>query len=333
MSAQQADPFRERRGSPRRRTIRALGCDWRVAYDDPALLALAESALGGLPRLERAARAPVLDLEIRSAPDDGLMRGRAPPPVRMSSGAGWLCGVIDAGNYALVDHAQRSALVSISPRMARFAYHARYELIEFAVFTLLARSLALVPLHAACFGWRGRAVLVLGDSGAGKSTLCLQALREGFEFLSEDSVFVAPNTLVAAGLPTFLHLRDDALHFVAGDPLFEVIRRSPYIRRRSGARKREIDLRRAPVRLAGGLQRVVAVVVLNAASARGQRPLTPMAAARLARSLAATQPYAAGQPGWMQFRQRIARVPAFELRRAPPAQGLRELRKLLGRGA
>jgi hypothetical protein len=251
----------------------------------------------------------------------------------MSSGAGWLCGAIDAANYALVNPASGSALVSISPSMARFGYHARYELVEFAVLTLLARSLALVPLHAACFGWRGRAVLVLGDSGAGKSTLCLQALREGFEFLSEDSVFVAPGNLAAAGLPSYLHLHDDARQFIAGDPLLEVIRRSPYIRRRSGARKREIDLRDARVRLANGLQRVVAVIVLNAAAARGRAALTPIAAAALARALAATQPYAAGQPGWMQFRRRIARVPAFELRRAPPGQGLRELRALLGRGA
>jgi hypothetical protein len=57
--------------------------------------------------------------------------------------------------------------------MLRFPYHARYELIEFAVFTLAARAQGLVPLHAACVGEEGRGLLLMGESGAGKSTASL----------------------------------------------------------------------------------------------------------------------------------------------------------------
>ena len=99
----------------------------------------------------------------------------------MSAGAGWLCGVVDAANYALVCPAGRSALVSISTSMLRHAYHARYELLEFAALTLLGRGMPLVPLHAACVGVRGAGVLLIGDSGAGKSTLCAAALASGWD--------------------------------------------------------------------------------------------------------------------------------------------------------
>ncbi len=67
------------------------------------------------------------------------------------------------------------------------AYVARYDLMEFAAYTLAARSGGLVPLHAACIGRAGRGALVLGDSGAGKSTLCVRAVAAGFDFLAEDA--------------------------------------------------------------------------------------------------------------------------------------------------
>jgi serine kinase of HPr protein (carbohydrate metabolism regulator) len=56
------------------------------------------------------------------------------------------------------------------------AYLTRYELIEFAVFTLAQRVQGLVPLHAACVGRAGRGLLLMGGSGAGKSTLALHCL-------------------------------------------------------------------------------------------------------------------------------------------------------------
>ena len=91
----------------------------------------------------------------------------------------------------------------VTPRMLRFPYHTRYELIEFAVFTLAARVQRLVALHGACVGRAGRGVLLLGPSGAGKSTVTLQCLIEGLGILSEDSVFVTPDTLLATGVSNF----------------------------------------------------------------------------------------------------------------------------------
>lgn len=54
-----------------------------------------------------------------------------------------------------------------------------------------ARRRGLHPLHAACVALEGRGVLIAGPSGAGKSTLALALLETGFDFLSDDLVFLA----------------------------------------------------------------------------------------------------------------------------------------------
>jgi hypothetical protein len=46
------------------------------------------------------------------------------------------------------------------------------------------------PLHAACVARGGRGVLLAGMSGSGKSTLTAALVRDGWDFLSDDTVFV-----------------------------------------------------------------------------------------------------------------------------------------------
>ena len=55
--------------------------------------------------------------------------------MQVQSGAGLICGVMDASNYVVLDPVQRRALVVASEDMLLWPYHLRYELIEFAVFT------------------------------------------------------------------------------------------------------------------------------------------------------------------------------------------------------
>jgi hypothetical protein len=59
------------------------------------------------------------------------------------------------------------------------------------------------PVHAACVVGRSRPVLLAAPSGVGKSTLCFAALRAGFAFLADDSVFVSVAGTVRAwqGIP------------------------------------------------------------------------------------------------------------------------------------
>ncbi len=130
-----------------------------------------------------------------------------PNPLQMMSGAGLIGAATGSSTFMVVSPETRGALVAVAPGMLRFPYHTRYELIEFAVFTLASRVQGLVPLHGACVGRAGCGVLLLGPSGAGKSTVTLQCLLEGLGFSRRDSVFVVPDTLLATGVSSFLHVR------------------------------------------------------------------------------------------------------------------------------
>ncbi len=217
--------------------------------------------------------------------------------------------------------------------MLRFPYHIRYEHIEFAVFTLVARARRLIPLHAACVGMRGRGVLLIGPSGAGKSTVALQCLLNGFDILSEDSVFVVPQTLRATGVANFLHVRADSLRWIGRSRQVAAIRQSPVIERRSGVKKFEVDLRRGGFGLAKSPQKIVAVVFISPRRAGAGALLKSLPPSELLANLAATQAYGTSQPQWPIFSRNVSRVDAFELRRGRhPFEAVEALRALLING-
>src|SRR5262249_51770642 len=158
----------------------------------------------GVPPLRLPQQGKHFRVRLALAPRARRPRRSDAPRIDMLAGAGFLSASTSQSDFAVIAAEQRSALVVLSPRMLRFPYHARYELIEFVVFTLAARAQGLVPLHAACVGEGGRGVLLMGDSGAGKTTAALHCLLQGLEFASEDSVFVTPDTLLATGVANFL---------------------------------------------------------------------------------------------------------------------------------
>jgi hypothetical protein len=215
----------------------------------------------------------------------------------------------------------------------RYPYHIRYELLEFAVYVLAARVQQLVPLHAACVGRQGEGILLMGPSGAGKSTLVVQCLLGGLDFLAEDSVLVRPRGaagLLATGVANFLHLRPDSLRFLDTAERARLLRESWRIRRRSGVEKLEIDLRRPYYHLAPAPLHIRAVAFLSRREAGAGTLLTPLRTAVVRRRLAANQRYAAHQPGWANFTQQLAKLPAYELRRgAHPRESVEALRELL----
>jgi hypothetical protein len=240
---------------------------------------------------------------------------------------------VAARHFAIADPAGKRAYVAVGEAMLQSPYHARYELLEFAAMTLAARVLHLVPLHGACISRRGRAVLLLGGSGAGKSTLCLHGLLDGLDLVSEDSVFVEPATLRAVGLANFLHLRAGAARFTGARAFAKAIHSSPTIRRRSGVRKLEIDVRKSPMRAAPRSPRIVATVFVTARQGRDGAELRRLDASVCAARLARDQPYATQRQGWGAF-VASARANAYELRRgAHPKDSVSLLQGLLGASA
>ncbi len=327
-----ADPFSERTPTTARKPLQLLGARFEFESNSPELLRLVDSAYAGLPRHRLSSAAPRLKVKLllRAAKPSRPRRRFGPPPLDMFSGAGLLGGATDTSNFVVLSPREGAALVVVSPQMLRFPYHTRYELIEFAVFSLASRSQGLVSLHAACVGRAGRGILLVGSSGAGKSTVTLHCLLQGFDILSEDSVFVAPDGMMATGVANYLHVHTDSLRWLESARDRAVITESPVIRRRSGVKKFEVDLRQGGYRLAASALKVVAIVFLSAQGAAGDPLLKSLSKSDALARLVATQAYAANQPEWIAFRASVRRINAFELRRGHhPMEAVEALKELL----
>ena len=330
-----ADPFGER--STQRISVQKqiLGGRFQFESNSEALLNVVEQAYGALPPHRLPGVVPTFHIELRLVPRLAPPDSGEPPPVQMQSGAGLLCGVMDASNYVVLAPEQHRALVVASEDMLSRAYYLRYELIEFAVFTLATRGLGLVPLHGACVGRNGRGVLLLGSSGSGKSTLALHSLLQGLEFIAEDAVFVHPQSMLATGVANYVHVQADAFHFLDNPDISQWIGQAPVIRRRSGVEKFEADMRSGHGRLATTpLALVGAVFVSREQADHPATLLSAVPAQEAAAWLANDQPYAAGQPHWPGFQQRLVQLGVHQLRRGRhPAASVDALVQLLGGGA
>ncbi len=261
------DPFGE---YPRRlyhARAHLLGGAFEFESSSRSLARLVESAYSGLPRHRLPGVTARFGVRLQLTRDDGMDSTTTPPLPLLQGGAGLVTGVMNAANFAVVCPAERKGLIAISRSMLRFPYHARYELLEFAVFTLAHRGQQLVGLHAACVGWRRRGLLLIGESGAGKSTLMLHCALQGLEFLTEDATFVVPGTVLATGIPNFLHVRADSLRFLDNTAIVRRIRNSPVIRRRNGVEKFELDIRGLDCALAPAPLTLVGVVFVSRAKA------------------------------------------------------------------
>jgi hypothetical protein len=326
-----ADPFGERSDLLSRSGLQLLGGRFTFRSNSPGLLRLVDEAYANLPKHRFAAKAPRFEVTLRLAPPSaGGRKRKQPPMLSMLSGSDLLAGAAASADFAVLSPSGRTALISVSRDMLRFPYHTRYELIEFAVFTLASRAQRLVPLHAACVGLNGRGVLLMGETGAGKSTLALQSLIDGLQFLAEDSVFVSPQRMLATGTPNFLHVRTDSVEWLGRSRHAALIRKSPIIERRSGIKKFELNLRRKEFNLAPKPLQLVGVVFLSARSA-GSRPLLArLAKAETVARMSAEQAYGAGLPQWREFQRRITALGGYELRRGShPRDGVEALRQLL----
>jgi hypothetical protein len=336
LAAPPPDPFAERRRAVFRERLQLLGGQFDFETDSSRLLRIVRLAYAQLPPHKFAATAPHFRVRLVLSPSQrprtSLAPAGEPPAVKPFAGGGILGGVMGRANFVALTAQQRTALIVVSGDMLRHPYHIRYELLEFAVYVLAARAQGLVPLHAACVGLGGQGILLMGPSGSGKSTVMLHGLLSGLDFLAEDSVLVKPQGLRATGVANFLHVRRDSLRFLAPADRSAVVRTASAIRRRSGVEKLEIDLRRPKYHLAAGPLRIRAVVFISSRSAGNRSLLAPLPRSTVLQRLAASQRYAANQPGWSAFKEQIARLPGYELRRGVhPLEAVEAVRKLLPR--
>lgn len=325
-----SDPFGEHSAPFASKRVQLLGAQFQFNSNSRELMKLVEAAYARLPRHTLAPTSDVLSINLILSAKAGRPSRTEPPPLAMLGGSGLLGGATDSSNFVLISPAGRAALVVVSEAMLRFPYHTRYELIEFAVFTLAARAQQLIPLHAACVGQDNWGVLLIGASASGKSTVALHCLLDGMDFLSEDSVFVVPKTMLATAVSNFVHIRCDSLQWCGNSHTAALIRKSPVIRRRSGVEKYEVDLRRGDFRLAQMPLNIRAVVFLSPQPAGGEPLLKPLPKSVRRKRLAETQGYAVSHSEWPTFSKNAAELDAFELRRgAHPRDAVQALRSLL----
>jgi hypothetical protein len=326
-----ADPFGESTAAGTCKRMQLLGGRFDFESNSNQLLRLVDSAYAGLPRHRLSRVVPKFRVKLLLGTAAHALSRAEPPPLTMLCGPGFIGGATESSNLVVVSPLERAALVVVSSRMIGYPYHTRYEMIEFAVFSLAARSQGLVPLHAACVARGGSAVLLMGSSGSGKSTMALHCLLRGLDFVAEDGVFVAPDTMLATGIANYLHVRPDSLRWVEHPRDVALIRKSPVIRRRSGVRKYEVDLRRTGYRLADQPPRITAVVFLSPRSGGNGPLLRPVSRSELLKRLTEHQAYAANQAGWAMFVRNASRLDAFELCRGRhPVEGVKVLKALLG---
>jgi hypothetical protein len=331
----ESDPFGE--GAPllARKAVNVLGGRFHFESNSKELLALCDAAYAGLPVHSFSSSPKTFRISLMLTPAAArsvrrTARRKEPPHISMLHGAGFLGSATPSSTFVVLRPEERIGLVSVSEEMLPFPYHIRYELIEFAVFTLASRAQGLVPLHGACVGLDGRGILLMGPSGSGKSTIALQCLLEGFDFLSEDSVFVEPHTMRATGAANFLHVRADSLRWLIRSPARSIISRSPVIRRRSGVEKFEVDLRRKEFRLAQAPLKISGVAFLSPQPGGPGPLLKPLSSSETLARLEREQAYGESLPQWHSFRRNILRLGGFEMLRGPhPAAGAQALRSLL----
>lgn len=334
----QSDPFGERAPVLARGPVNLMGGRFQFESNSKELLALVDAAYAGLPGhlFSPTPGTFRVKLMLTPAPVKSVRRterGREPPPISMLHGPGFLGSATPSSTFVVLSPGERTGLVSVSAEMLRFPYHVRYEVIEFAVFTLACRAQGLVPLHAACVGLDGRGILLMGPSGAGKSTVALQCLLEGFEFLSEDSVFVAPDSMRATGTANFLHVRADSLRGLGESGTRSIIGASPVIRRRSGVKKFEVDLRGGKFHLAKTPLKIAGVAFLSSRSAGKGPQLRPLSESDTRARLKREQAYGASLPQWRAFNRKLLRAGGVEiLRGSHPSTSVAALRSLLAHG-
>lgn len=68
----------------------------------------------------------------------------------------------------------------------------------------------LLAIHASCLGRSGNALLMPGRSGSGKTTMTAALMAAGWEYMSDDTALLLPQTLGCVGVPYALTIKEDA---------------------------------------------------------------------------------------------------------------------------
>jgi hypothetical protein len=189
-----------------------LGVPVRLRSNSQAVLEAAERSFGRWQRLpsEHVAVVPPRGLDVIVHPTaDGTTNSASREPfVHRMHGDVFMAA--SASNLMTAYLAEGKALAFVTPEMVADDVHFRYSVLE-CLSLLLATAKDRTPVHAGAVVWNGQAVLLMGQSTVGKSTLCYACVRQGFQLLDEDVVYVSLHGgLKIWGTSSRIHLLPDA---------------------------------------------------------------------------------------------------------------------------
>src|SRR5438270_9079634 len=118
-------------------------------------------------------------------------------------------------NVFVFDILRRTLSASVSATIARDDLFWKEKLIPICL-GVLGSAMGLVPVHCACLEWDGDGLLIAGVSGAGKSTLSVALSEDGFNYVSDDWLYISRRGggVVAHGTSAPVKLMPDAVgHF------------------------------------------------------------------------------------------------------------------------
>lgn len=188
----------------RRLTLFPLGFPMELRSNDSRVLEAASASWGCFA--QRFDERP-LDIRIVVSGDGGAEL----PPQPAFRAQGHLTAIaVDRLNFATLDYSQGLGAAWVQESAAADSSYLRWFFLEAMVYCLLT-EMRLAPIHAACVAMRGQGVLLAGDSGAGKSTLAFGCARRGWDYVSDDAVWMIRrrNDLQVLGLPYRARLRPD----------------------------------------------------------------------------------------------------------------------------
>jgi hypothetical protein len=211
------------------------GVSIAVRCADSSVADLMDSRLRSLER--DAVESADIDVEIRGpGADRGWLTGPSGPgrPIYDSPGlpVDYYDGVdelfVDYGGHVSLACSPAKGLINLAitgsdPGDPILATHPLFTI----AFLETMKRFGRYSLHAAGLSLNGQGILVPGSSGAGKSTLSVTLARAGFDFLSDDTVFLAASDdgIRVSGFPdevdvteTTVSMFPELLHLV-GQPL------------------------------------------------------------------------------------------------------------------
>jgi hypothetical protein len=118
--------------------------------------------------------------------------------------------VCDPWNHAALDTRALTGSMFVSQRTAAEHVWLRWFFVESLAYSLLAQRY-VVPVHSACVARNGLGIMLCGRSGAGKSTLAYACARAGWTYVTDDCVFLLPDSSrIAIGRCRQIRFRPDA---------------------------------------------------------------------------------------------------------------------------